>query len=180
MRLSSQSFGVLALVIAVLGIAMFRDLSALEPDTPQPAASPPPPLPEEPAHAPAIEIPEDPLPSQIDCLLDPAGRGCEALRSPTKAAAESHGKLDARAVARAVNPLRAEARACNEHGALPEGAKVTVEMSVEGSTGAVLEIAPAEEHANTEVARCVSEVLREARFETFPSERHRFSLRLPL
>lgn len=178
MRPSSQSFGVLALVIAVLGIAMFRNLGALEPDTPQPAASPPPPPPEEPAHAPAIEIPEDPLPSEVDCLLDPASRGCDALRSPTKA--ESHGKLDARAVARAVNPLRAEARACNEHGALPEGAKITVEMSVEGSTGTILEVTPTEEHANTEVARCVSEVLREARFETFPSERHRFSLRLPL
>lgn len=178
MRPSSQSFGVLALVIAVLGIAMFRNLGALEPDTPQPAASPPPPLPEEPAHAPAIEIPEGPLPSQIDCLLDPASRGCEALRSPTKA--EPHAKLDARAVAKAIRPLRARARGCNEHGALPEGAKITVEMTVEGSTGAVLEITPAEEHASTEVARCVSEVLREARFETFPSERHRFSLRLPL
>lgn len=119
-----------------------------------------------------------------DCILDPARCGMESewsASSPpaSKSSASLPNKLSSTAIRRGLQTVKANARVCGDIHAAPAGTKVTVKLSLRGSSGKVHSATPQAPH-NDALGRCVAASLSKASFDRFaaPSMGVLYSVRM--
>ena len=147
-----------------------------------------------PASAPtkvATETPTQTKPSpgdpSVECILDPASCGLGAKKpvpQPSKPASSSSSsslpdKLTSSALRNALADAKARAGRCGEMHVAPAGTKVSVRLSIAGTTGQVTQATPQSPHDNA-LGRCVANELAQAEFPRFsaPSMGVVYSVRL--
>jgi hypothetical protein len=109
----------------------------------------------------------------VDCILDPASCGRGSTATPTKPktsppTASRPDKLSSTQIKNALAKPKSQSRTCGEIHAAPAGTKVTVRLSVDGSTGRVISAKPQAPNANA-LGSCVADKLSDATFPRFAS-----------
>lgn len=107
----------------------------------------------------------------IDCILDPSkcGSGSKKKSSKPKPSANPNlpEKLTSADIKKGVAPHKAAAKSCGgKHGGTA-GEKVTVKLSISGSTGKVTSSSATGKHAGTALGNCVAKALKSATFTKF-------------
>lgn len=121
-----------------------------------------------PAAAPKEEL-------HVDCILDPALAECMKRAVPQgddpPQGDDLPDVLNATDIKAAIQKVEAQAKACGpEHGA-KSGEKVKIKLTLEGATGRVTATFAQSPHDETELGRCVADVLATARFPRFRKPR---------
>lgn len=110
-----------------------------------------------------------------ECVIDPKSCGLGATKPPptnTRPGSRSPRgdlpeKLSAPAIRKAIARVRANAKACGAKYGGTAGEKVSVKLSIAGTTGRVTEAAPLRPHAGTPLGGCVAAALQRAQFDPF-------------